>query len=95
MSPRWKTKTGAAMGKSQDGARFDLGIFSCVLCFQDLLYQNGKVKKWARSTDTCDCIGNLFEHREGSGYFGIELAQCIAASFLLTYSVHARVRSVF
>jgi hypothetical protein len=37
MSPRWKTKTGAAMGKSQDGARFDLEIFSCVLCFDSLL----------------------------------------------------------
>jgi hypothetical protein len=44
MSPRWKTKTGAAMGKSQDSARFDLGIFSCVLCFESLLYQNGTVE---------------------------------------------------
>ena len=43
-SPRWKTKTGAAMGKSQDSARFDLGIFSCVLCFESLLYQNGTVE---------------------------------------------------
>jgi hypothetical protein len=34
MSPHWKTETGAAMGKSQDSARFDLGMFSCVLCFQ-------------------------------------------------------------
>ena len=31
MSPRWKTKTGAALGKSQDNARFDLRGYSVVV----------------------------------------------------------------
>jgi hypothetical protein len=57
------------MGKSQDSARFELGIFSYVLCFQDLLCQNGTVEKYAQFTDTCDCVGKFDEHLEVSSYF--------------------------
>jgi len=53
-----KRKTGAAMGKSQDSARFDWGIFSCVLCFDSLLYR----LKGSQDADTCNCVGNLGKH---------------------------------
>ena len=64
MSPHWKTKTGAAMGKSQDSARFDLR-YSVVFCVSvaSCIGMEG-----SQSADTCDCVGNFGEQTFESRY---------------------------